>query len=99
LPVQDAPDVPRPQTAKDLDAIIASTRKSVSRHVGIVRSGPGLQQALRRLRSLGRRLDRVAMGELQEPAACFDRVLRWSEARNLLPEWRRHQSLTVDRLA
>ena len=128
LPVQDAPDVPRPETVKDLDAIIASTRKSVSRHVGIVRSGPGLQQALRRLRSLGRRLERVAMGELQEPAVCFDRVLQWSEARNLLlvarlvasaaldreesrgahyredfpnplPEWRRHQSLTVDRLA
>lgn len=128
LPVQDAPDVPLPETMADLDAIIASIRKSVSRHVGIVRSGPGLQQALRRLRSLGRRLDRVALGELQEPEACFDRVLRWSEARNLLlvarlvasaaldreesrgahyredfpnplPEWRRHQSLTVDRLA
>jgi L-aspartate oxidase len=128
LPVQDAPDVPLSETGEDLDTIIAATRKSVSRHVGIVRSGPGLQQALRRLRSLGRRLDRVAMCELQEPAACFDRVLRWSEARNLLlvarlvasaaldreesrgahyredfpnplPEWRRHQSLTVDRLA
>jgi len=128
LPVQDAPDVPLSETGEDLDTIIAATRKSVSRHVGIVRSGPGLQQALRRLRSLDRRLDRVAMCELQEPAACFDRVLRWSEARNLLlvarlvasaaldreesrgahyredfpnplPEWRRHQSLTVDRLA
>jgi len=128
LPVQDAPDVPLPETQKDLDAIIAATRKSVSRHIGIVRSGPGLQQALRQLRSLDRRLDRLAMDELQEPAACFDRVLRWSEARNLLlvarlvasaaldreesrgahyredfpnplPEWRRHQSLTMDRLA
>ena len=128
LPVQNAPDVPLSETGKDLDAIIASTRRSVSRHVGIVRSGSGLQQALRRLRSLDRRLDRVAMGELQDAAACFDRVLRWSEARNLLlvarlvasaaldreesrgahyredfpnplPEWKRHQSLTMDRLA
>ncbi|HSM29952.1 MAG TPA: L-aspartate oxidase [Woeseiaceae bacterium] len=128
LPVQNAPDVPLPETGKELDAIIAATRKSVSRNVGIVRSGSGLQQALRRLRALDRRLDRVARGELQEPAACFDRVLRWSEARNLLlvarlvasaaldreesrgahyredfphslPEWRRHQSVTMARLA
>ena len=67
------------------------------------------------------------MGEPGDVTASFDRVLRWSEARNLLlvaqlvalaaldreesrgahyredfptplPEWRRHQSLTVDRL-
>jgi aspartate oxidase len=127
LPIQNAPDVPVAGTERDLEAIIATTRQSVSRHVGIVRSGPGLQQALRQFRSLDRRLGQVAMGELHDPAASFDRVLRWSEARNLLlvarlvasaaldreesrgahyredfphplPEWRRHQSLTMDRL-
>ena len=68
------------------------------------------------------------MGAVGAPADSFKRVLRWSEARNLLlvarlvtlaaldreesrgahyredfpnplPEWRRHQSLTMDRLA
>lgn len=128
LPIQDAPDIPVSGTEKALESIIASTRKAVSRHVGIVRSGPGLQRALRQFRTLDRRLGQVSMGELHEPASSFDRVLRWSEARNLLlvarlvasaaldreesrgahyredfphalPEWRRHQSLTVDRLA
>jgi L-aspartate oxidase len=128
LPILGAPDAPIPGTEKDLDAIIVATRQSVSRHVGIVRSGNGLQHALRQCRILDRRLGQVAMGELRNPAASFERVLRWSEARNLLlvarlvalaaldreesrgahfredfpnplPEWQRHQSLTLDRLA
>jgi L-aspartate oxidase len=127
LPILGAPDAPVPGTGADLDAIIAATRQSVSKHVGIVRSGPGLQRALRQFRSLDRRLAQLATGELDDPAASFERVLRWSEARNLLlvarlvalaaldreesrgahfredfpnplPEWQRHQSLTVDRL-
>ena len=128
LPVPGAPGTPAEGVAEELEAIIAATRQSVSRHVGIVRSGHGLQRALRQFRSLDRRLGQVAMGEPGDPAASFDRVLRWSEARNLLlvarlvalaaldreesrgahyredfpnplPEWQRHQSLTVDRLA
>jgi L-aspartate oxidase len=128
LPVQGTPDTPVPGTGQDIDAIIAETRKAVSRHVGIVRSGHGLQRALRQFRSLDRRLGQVALGELVDATESFERVLRWSEARNLLlvarlvamaaldreesrgahyredfpnplPEWRRHQSLTVDRLA
>ena len=127
LPIQDAPGAPVPGTEQELEAIIAATRRSVSRHVGIVRSGPGLQRALRQFHSLDQRLGRVASGELHDPAGSFDRVLRWSEAHNLLlvarlvasaaldreesrgahfredfphalPEWRRHQSLTMDRL-
>ena len=127
LPLQDAPGAPVAGAEQDLESIIAATRKAVSRHVGIVRSGPGLQQALRELRALDRRLNQVPRGELQDPAGAFDRVLRWSEAQNLLlvarlvasaaldreesrgahyredfphalPEWQRHQSLTVDRL-
>ena len=128
LPVLGAPDAPIPGTATDLDAIIAATRQSVSKHVGIVRSGPGLQRALRQFHSLDRRLARITTGELHDAAASFERVLRWSEARNLLlvarlvalaaldreesrgahfredfpnplPEWQRHQSLTMDRLS
>ena len=128
LSIPDAPDAPLPGTEKDLDAIITATRKSVSKHVGIVRSGNGLQCALRQFRSLDQKLGRIAMGQLSDVTTSFDRVLRWSEARNLLlvaqlvalaaldreesrgahyredfpnplPEWQRHQSLTVDRLA
>jgi L-aspartate oxidase len=128
LPILGAPDAPVPGTEKDLDAIIMATRQSVSKYVGIVRSGHGLQCALRQFRSLDRHLGQLAKAELQDPAASFDRVLRWSEACNLLlvaqlvalaaldreesrgahyredfptslPEWQRHQSLTVDRLA
>jgi L-aspartate oxidase len=128
LPIQEAPDAPLAGTDADLGAIIAATRRTVSRYVGIVRSGTGLQNALRRLRELDRQLLGIAMGAVDVPEDSFNRVLRWSEARNLLlvarlvtlaaldreesrgahyredfpnplPEWRRHQSLTVDRLA
>jgi L-aspartate oxidase len=128
LPIPDAPEVPLPGTEEELEAIIAATRRSVSRNVGIVRSGPGLQHALEQFRALDSRLGRIATGRREDSLASFDRVLRWSEARNLmlvarlvalaaldreesrgahyredfpepLPEWRRHQSFTVDRLA
>ena len=128
LPIQEAPSAPLPGTGKELEEIIAATRRTVSKHVGIVRSGTGLQRALRRFRELDRRLRNLALGAVHDPADEFIRVLRWSEARNLLlvarlvtlaaldreesrgahyredfpnplPEWRRHQSLTVDRLA
>jgi L-aspartate oxidase len=128
LPIQEAPEVPVPGTEKRLDLIIAATRSAVSRHVGIVRSGVGLQRALQRFRVLDAQLGKVATCQVQDAAKSFGHVLRWSEARNLLlvarlvalaaldreesrgahyredfpnplPEWRRHQSLTVDRLA
>ncbi len=128
LPIPDAPRVPLPGTDEELEAIVASTRKAVSKHVGIVRSGPGLQHALEQLRALEGRLGKVATGDLHDSVGSYDRALRWSEAHNLvlvaqlvalaafdreesrgahyredfpepLPEWRRHQSLTVDRLA
>jgi L-aspartate oxidase len=128
LPIQQAPDAPVAGTEGDLDAIIASTRRTVSRHVGIVRSGVGLQYALHKFREFDRLLGMITMGAASDPAGSYERVLRWSEARNLLlvarlvtlaaldreesrgahyredfpnplPEWRRHQSLTVDRLA
>jgi L-aspartate oxidase len=84
LSIPDAPAVPLPGTEQELDAIVASTRRSVSKHVGIVRSGPGLQHALEHLRSLDGRLGKVAMGGLHDPVACYERALRWSEARNLV---------------
>jgi L-aspartate oxidase len=128
LPIQEAPRAPLQGTGKELEEIIAATRSTVSKHVGIVRSGAGLQRALQRFRELDRRLQNLALGAVHDPADEFIRVLRWSEARNLLlvarlvtlaaldreesrgahyredfpnplPEWRRHQSLTVDRLA
>jgi L-aspartate oxidase len=128
LAIPDAPRVPLPGTDEELEAIVAATRKTVSKHVGIVRSGPGLQRALEQLRALEGRLGKVATGDLHDSAGSYDRALRWSEAHNLvlvaqlvalaafdreesrgahyredfpepLPEWRRHQSLTVDRLA
>ena len=128
LAIPDTPRVPLPGTEQELEAIVASTRRSVSKHVGIVRSGPGLQRALEQFRALDGRLGNIALGGLHDSVASFDRVLRWSEARNLvlvaqlvalaaldreesrgahyredfpkpLPEWRRHQSLTVSRLA
>ena len=88
----------------------------------------GLQYALHKFREFDRLLGMITMGAASDPAGSYERVLRWSEARNLLlvarlvplaaldreesrgahyredfpnplPEWRRHQSLTVDRLA
>jgi len=128
LPIQEVPRAPLPGPGSELEEIIAATRSTVSKHVGIVRSGDGLQRALQRFRELDRRLQNLALGAVHDPADEFIHVLRWSEARNLLlvarlvtlaaldreesrgahyredfpnplPEWRRHQSLTVDRLA
>ena len=128
LPIQEVPRAPLPGPGSELEEIIAATRSTVSKHVGIVRSGDGLQRALQRFRELDRRLQNLALGAVYDPADEFIHVLRWSEARNLLlvarlvtlaaldreesrgahyredfphplPEWRRHQSLTVDRLA
>lgn len=128
LPVWSAPECPLPGTEAALDEIIAATRRTVSRHVGIVRSGGGLERALLRLRNFDRQLGSIVTGPVGDPALDFHRILRWSEARNLLlvarlvtlaaldreesrgahyredfphplPEWQRHQSLTVDRLA
>jgi len=128
LPIQEVPRAPLPGTGSELEEIIAATRSTVSKYVGIVRSGDGLQRALQRFRELDRRLQNLALGAVHDPADEFIHVLRWSEARNLLlvarlvtlaaldreesrgahyredfpnplPEWRRHQSLTVDRLA
>ncbi len=128
LAIQEMPEAPFPGTEKSLDLIIAATRSTVSRHVGIVRSGVGLQRALQQFRVLDARLRKMAVCPVSDAASSFDNVLRWSEARNLLlvarlvalaaldreesrgahyredfpnplPEWRRRQSLTVDRLA
>jgi L-aspartate oxidase len=84
LPIPDTPQVPMPGTDGRLELIVAAARRVVSRHAGIVRSGPGLQSALVQLRLLNALLGKVTVSDTHDAATSFDRALRWSEARNLL---------------
>jgi len=128
LPIVSAPRVPPPSALPELDDIIDVTRHTMTSHVGVVRSGLGLQQALDRFAVLDRRLQAVAARRTCKTTGSLERIRHWGEARNLLlvarlvtlaaldrresrgahyredfpnpaAEWRRHQSLTVARLA
>jgi len=84
LPLVSAPRVPPPGAMSELDDIIGLTRRTMSSHVGIVRSGFGLQQALDRFGALDRRLQAIASGRAGKSAVSLEQVRRWGEARNLL---------------
>ena len=64
-----------------IDAIVATLRRTMSRDVGILRSGRSLTRASEVLAELDRRLAGFAHAE---EAASFEHVTRCGEARNLL---------------
>jgi L-aspartate oxidase len=78
------PNVPPNSACAELKRIFDATRGLMSRHVGVLRSGDGLETAFSRLSKFDRQLhelsDRYAPGD---PSSA-DTVVRWSETRNLL---------------
>jgi L-aspartate oxidase len=78
------PNVPANSACAELKRIFDATRELMSRHVGVLRSGDGLETAFSQLSKFDRQLhelsDRYAPGD---PSSA-DTVVRWSETRNLL---------------
>lgn len=123
------PRVPRVANiaAAVLQRNVDTTRKIMSQHVGIVRSGDELDAAYDELSAIDQMLDDLINVDDAALPVPRDGVRQWAEARNLIlvarlvtfsalrreesrgahyrddyplprPEWKRHQSLTVDTL-
>ncbi len=75
-----SPDI----TLARLDGIIDTTRKLMSRNVGVLRSGTGLASALSQLSELDRKMRSLADQDTSCRSPSANSVKRWSEARNLL---------------
>ena len=83
-PVPVRPKVPPDTALVPLDGIVDTTRKLMSRNVGVFRSGKGLATALSQLSELEKQMRSLAgqNTSCRRPSAIT--VKRWSEARNLL---------------
>jgi len=82
-----SPAEPRisPDTAPaQVDDIMDSTRKLMSQYVGVLRCGEGLASALSQLSELDRDLRSLLVQGTSSCPPSASRVIRWSEARNLL---------------
>jgi L-aspartate oxidase len=78
------PQVPSDEIRDDLRAVADATRRTMSRHVGILRSGNSLNTACAELSELDRQI--AAIGERRPTAntPAFEQVRLWGETRNLL---------------
>jgi L-aspartate oxidase len=95
-PVPAIPNVPPPAIAHELDALVTATRRTMSRHVGIVRSGHGMRQSLSALKTLERRLETLVAAPGRLPPV-FESVMRRGEADNLLLVARLVSQAALDR--
>lgn len=83
-PVQADPNVPADKALVQLGGIVDTTRKLMSRNVGVSRSGKGLAKALLQLSELDKRMRSLAGQNTPSHPPTANRVKCWSEARNLL---------------
>ncbi len=77
------PTTPSNSACEELKRIIDSTRELMSRRVGVLRSGSGLEVASSQLAKLNRQLRSLSEGNLVCDQWSPDTVMRWGEARNL----------------
>ncbi len=74
-----------PDTAlEQLAGIVNTTRKLMSRNVGVMRSGKGLATALSRLSELDKQMQSLAVQDPSARPPSDNSIKRWTEARNLL---------------
>jgi len=83
-PLPVGPMVPPDTALVRLDGIVDTTRKLMSRNVGVLRSGKGLASALSQLSELNKQMQSLADQNTSCRPPSANRVKRWSEARNLL---------------
>ena len=79
-----APKVPPNSACAELKRIFAATRKLMSRHVGVLRSGDGLETAFSQLSKFDRQLRELSDQYTAHDPSSADTVVSWSETRNLL---------------
>ena len=78
------PKVPSDTVLAQLDGIVATTRKLMSRDVGVLRSGADLAMALSRLTELDKQMRSLADQDTSCRRPSENDIRRWSEGRNLL---------------
>ncbi len=79
-----APNVPANSACAELKRIFDATRELMSRHVGVLRSGDGLETAFSQLSKFDRQLLVLSDRYVPHDPSSADTVVRWSETRNLL---------------
>ena len=83
-PVPAIPKVPPDTALGRLDDIVDTSRKLMSRNVGVMRSGKSLASALSQLSELDQQMRSLADQDTPCRPPSSNTVKRWSEARNLL---------------
>lgn len=83
-PAPAGPKVPPDTVLVRLDGIVDTTRKLMTRNVGVLRSGKGLATALSQLSELDKQMRFLADQNTSCRPPSANMVKRWSEARNLL---------------
>jgi len=78
------PNIPPNSAGAELKRIFDATRELMSHHVGVVRSGDGLETAFSQLSKFDRQLHELSDRYVAHDPSSADTVVRWSETRNLL---------------
>lgn len=76
------PAIPPDAARAELNAVVDATRKMMSRHVGILRSGSGLETAVSGISDLEHRLQKLRLRESSADERAADMVRHWGEVRN-----------------
>lgn len=84
LIVPKVPSAPSSSTRAELKSIVDTSRRLMSRHVGVLRSGAGLNAATTQLSVLDARLTRLTETAESGDATSTEVILLWGEAQNLL---------------
>jgi L-aspartate oxidase len=84
LPVAQTPRVSPEGTKRKLRAIAEQTRRLMSRHVGVLRSGNGLEKAAEELQALAARFEDLGTATRPGNQPGHDTVVLWIETRNVL---------------
>ncbi len=84
LPAAVVPYVPPKSACAELKGIVDAMREVMSRHVGVLRSGPGLEVASSELSKSDCRLRLLSERHAPCDTSSADMVVCWGEARNLI---------------
>jgi len=78
------PNIPANSACAKLKRIFDATRELMSRHVGVLRSGDGLETAFFQLSKFDHQLHELSDRYAPHDPSSADTVVRWNETRNLL---------------
>lgn len=84
MPVLVTPNYPDDTACTQLEEIVAATRALMSRHVAVLRSGPGLEKAGSLLSGFDQQLHALEKRQAPGSASSREVITRWSETRNIV---------------